>query len=95
VDVDVVTVVVVDAAGVTVEVVVEVPICNKLLQNEVAGAFNPERTATMRLTSLHILLGGEARFQNCSSNGVARAGALLRNRRTKRKTVGNMSSDGG
>jgi hypothetical protein len=94
VDVVVVNVVVVVGVGVTVDVMVEVPTCNKLLQNEVAGALSPDRIDTMALTSLHTLLTfGEARFTKCCPNGVARAGAGLRNRRTKATTVGSMSSD--
>jgi hypothetical protein len=96
VDVVVVSVVVVVRLGVIVEVVVDVPTCNKLLQNEVAGALSPDRIDTIALTSLHTLLSfgplGEARFIKCSPNGVASTDAGLRNRRTKATAVGSMSS---
>jgi hypothetical protein len=51
VDVVVVNVVVVVEAGVAVEIVVEVPIFNKLLQKEAAGASSVDRTDRMLLTS--------------------------------------------
>jgi hypothetical protein len=98
VDVAVMNVVVVFVAGVTIEVVVEGPRFNKLLQNEVAGALRPDRIDRMSLTSLHTLLTigltGELRLKRRSPNGVARAGAALRNRRMKVTTVGRISNNG-